>query len=333
MRRFLPAMFVLGLALLVPSGAGAATQIGNTFEPDAGCSPLTRLQSVSPANQYAAPSNGVITRWSFRAASNPPDLRFKVGRVTPGEDLTTTAEFTIVGETLVMTDLREDALNSFFTRIPVLTGDVIGFFNPDFAGPCNRDIDPKSNPLTDQYVTHNRFDDPHPGDRDDYFRATRQLDISATLEADCDNDGLGDETQDPNIASCGPAAVAAQAALSCKGERPTIVGTNGNDFLLGTPGRDVIQGLAGNDTVFALDGNDVICGNAGKDKLRGQDGDDAIKGNDGADSLKGGRGDDNLRGGRGPDVLKGERGDDRLGGGKGNDTCRPGKGSNTLHSC
>jgi hypothetical protein len=30
------------------------------------------------------------------------------------------------------------------------------------------------------------------------------LDVSATLEPDCDNDGFGDETQDSDIASCTP---------------------------------------------------------------------------------------------------------------------------------
>jgi hypothetical protein len=305
-----PLLFLVGaVALLaIPSGASAAVTVGKTFEPTAGCSSLTRLQSVSPGSQYTVPSNGVITRWSFRAANNPPDLRFKVGRVTPGEDLDGSAEFTIVGESLIKEDLNDDALNSFFTRIPVLAGDVIGFFNPDFAGPCN-----KNTVEDDGYVTHNRFDDPHPGDAGlSYFRATRQLDIAATLEADCDNDGLGDETQDTNTSACGPGA---NTPVTCKGERVNIIGTPGADEIVGTPGPDVIAALAGNDRVFAFGGNDLVCGNNGADRIRGGPGNDILKGN------------------HGNDTLRGKRGNDILRGGKQNDTCFGGKGDDTFRSC
>jgi hypothetical protein len=313
-----PLLFLAGaVALLaIPSGATAAVTVGKTFEPTQNCGfSLTRLQSVSPGSQYTVPSKGVITRWNFRAANDPPDLRFKVGRVTPGEDLEGTAEFTIVGESLIKTDLNDDALNSFFTRIPVLAGDVIGFFNPDsFVGPCTKDILGEPDPADDDYVTHNTFGDPHPGDTMDFFRATRQLDIAATLEADCDNDGLGDETQDGSLVGCGPGGTTI-APMTCRGQRVNIVGTSGADEIVGTPGPDVIAGLAGNDRVFAFGGNDLVCGNNGADKISGGPGNDTLKGN------------------HGNDTLRGKGGNDILRGGKQNDTCFGGKGDDTFRSC
>jgi Ca2+-binding RTX toxin-like protein len=235
----------------------------------------------------------------------------------------------MVGESALVNPVF-DALNSYFVQIPVLAGDRIGLYwdkDNTSGADCRR--------IATDFDYHYHTGDVVPPTRTKFtFGSDYQYDVSALLEGDCDKDGLGDETQDGNLSACGPAAVAAQAQLSCQGQQPTIVGTNNADLILGTQGRDVISALGGRDTVFALDGNDVVCGNSGKDRLRGQVGDDSIKGNDGADSVKGGRGDDNLKGGRGGDLLKGNRGDDRLVGGRDNDACRPGKGSDTLlRSC
>jgi len=42
------------------------------------------------------------------------------------------------------------------------------------------------------------------------------MDIAARLEADCDNDGLGDETQDSNTASCNPPTTPTVVKKKCK---------------------------------------------------------------------------------------------------------------------
>jgi Ca2+-binding RTX toxin-like protein len=123
------------------------------------------------------------------------------------------------------------------------------------------------------------------------------------------------------------------AAVTCRGEPVTIVGTSVNDTITGTNGRDVIAALGGNDEVIALDGNDVVCGNVGSDKLRGQDGADRMKGNRGSDRVKGASGDDKLKGNRGEDTLKGKSGDDVLNGGRNDDTCRGGGGDNKIRNC
>ena len=64
--------------------------------------------------------------------------------------------------------------------------------------------------------------------------------------------------------STGPA----QAAPTCGGKAPTIVGTRGNDTLRGTPGDDVISGLGGNARLLGRGGHDILCGGKGYDELR-----------------------------------------------------------------
>jgi hypothetical protein len=287
MRRFsLASLTAAVLITAIPSGASAATQIGQTFPPESSnCSANTWLQSGAPGGQYTVPSDGVITSWSFEANSAPPELKFKVGRHAPGADLTMAADFTIIGESgLVAPDAN--TLTSYFIRIPVQAGDVIGaFFNDD--GDCGRS--------DSDYDYHQFPADVQPGDTQTFTPATGfQFDVSALLEPDCDKDGLGDETQDNKlVGSC--------STLTCKGEPLTDVGTDGPDEILGTTDRDVIAALGGRDKVSGLAGKDLICGGRGRDTL---------KGGKSKDKLFGQKGRDKLRGGGGKDVCKGGKGDD-----------------------
>jgi hypothetical protein len=304
--RTIPVAVIVATALMAaPSGASGATTIGETFTPSAFCdTSRTRLQSVSPGGQYSAPSDGVITRWSFQAGGAPPDLRFKVGRAVPGSDLTMNAAFTIVGESILQTNLAPNTLNSFFTRIPVMTGDVIGFFNATTStASCGQGG-------ATGYTAHVFIGDPHPGDTQTFtFQATSKWDVSALLEGDCDNDGFGDETQDGDLSSCAPGTIPPPAPgpggtpVSCKGLPATIVGTAGSDVRTGSLGQDVIAGLGGNDTLSGIAGNDVICGGAGRDLLKGGKGKDTLLGQKGKDTLKGGGGKDLCKGGKGTDTA------------------------------
>ena len=92
---------------------------------------------------------------------------------------------------------------------------------------------------------------------------------------------------------------------TCKGLRPTLVGTPGADLLVGTNGPDVIIGLEGNDKIEGLFGNDVICAGRGNDVVKGGPGADVLLGNQDDDRLVGNWGDDTLLGGRGNDDLRG----------------------------
>jgi RTX calcium-binding nonapeptide repeat (4 copies) len=270
--------------MAAPSGASAATRVGQTVDPSSSnCIPDTFLQSVSPGNRFRVPFDGVITSWSFLGGGVVPSpLKLKVGRV--GTD-----SLSIVGESAFETPAANQ-LNTFSTRVPAHARDVIGFYFPspfDLAQcaairqPGYSDVIAFGNDILPGASSPTITD-----------KAQGHLDVSAILEPDCDKDGLGDETQDKDLSTC----------PTCKGKRATIVGKRGDDVLTGARGRDVMVGLAGNDKLSGVAGNDVICGAAGKDKLNGGKGKDTLLGQKGKDTLKGGPGKDQLKGGPGKDM-------------------------------
>jgi hypothetical protein len=185
----------LGAVLVVGNvaPAGAATQIGETFPVMGGCSAgFTWLASASPNGQHAAPFDGVITSWSFHAGATAPQLKFKVARpVTP-------TSYTIVGDTGVRSTVA-NVLNTFPAQIPVLAGDVIGFFTVMGSHPCLR-------PNTGHNYVVSSGDVPPGATATFGGEIHQQLDISAMLERDCDGDGLGDETQDASADCIAPDA-------------------------------------------------------------------------------------------------------------------------------
>jgi len=174
--------------LATASSAPAATQIGETFAPT---EPLgngfTTLQSSSPGGQYAAPFAGVITSWSHRTGTGAQQLKLKVGRPTGG------SSFTIIGGSPTET-AAPNAFNSFPTRIVVLPGDVIGLYASTEAPVATG---------APGYAFHLSGGDLSAGATGPFAGPLTDVkfDVSASLERDCDNDKLGDETQDPAVTS------------------------------------------------------------------------------------------------------------------------------------
>jgi hypothetical protein len=292
--RTLPVVAIAATALMaVPSGAGAATQIGETFTPDTTCAAnFTRLQTISPGNGYVVPTDGVITQWNFQAVTANSPMRFKAARPAGG------ITYTVIGDSELETPVA-GILNSYFTRIPVKAGDIIGEYTQ--GGPlCGRFI------AGFESRRSNLAGDIRPPTTTDYILPfVFQLDLSALLEADCDNDGFGDETQDTNLSTCAPGTIPppAPGGPTCKGKPATIVGTNGSDVRTASQGRDVIVALGGNDKLSGLGGNDLICGGAGKDTLKGGKGKDTLLGQKGKDTLMGGGARDFCNGGKGNDTA------------------------------
>lgn len=196
--------------LLSAGSASAATQVGETFVPSVlGGSGPTYLQTISPFSKYRAPMAGVITSWSFQAAgTNVPQLKFKVGRDLGGN------QFTIVGEDGPRTPLAGQ-LNTFVVSIPVAAGDVIGTYRAS-SGLFGRSA---GSDYSVQFATG----DPAPGTTFTFNDpgAGFQIDVSASLEADCDQDGRGDETQDPDVASCLPDTTAPSTTITKHPKRKT----------------------------------------------------------------------------------------------------------------
>jgi hypothetical protein len=181
--------------------------IGETFTPGGttdcnnGFSWIGDPSPALPAAQYAAPSAGVITSWSFEAgATGAPQVRLKVYRPTGA-----LLEYVTVGRSAHEHPFN-GSTNTYETRIPVKQGDQIGIYGAGSSFPCLRTMA--------GYGIHTQFGDSPVGTTDTYVSiASVQLDVSAQLEPDADGDGFGDETQDAcpsnqavQAGACPPAA-------------------------------------------------------------------------------------------------------------------------------
>jgi len=185
------------LTLAAPGSASGALTLGSTFNPTEECTPVgtTYVQTNSSTNAYVAPTDGVITSWAHRAGAEPPEIHFRVLRQRAG-----TSFFTLVGES-ASTPQIAFALNESPIRIPVRSGDAIGFL----IGPSAAAYHCASTAITGEAEIW--FYTPNPlGSDEALFVGPNhgyRFDISAQLEPDADRDGFGDETQDrcPNDAS------------------------------------------------------------------------------------------------------------------------------------
>jgi hypothetical protein len=202
MRRLLRRTLLIGIVgsglVLGPGSASAATTLGQTFTPtvDFGGSGIF-VQTGSPGDVYTVPFDGVITSWSFEAASSAGSpLKLKMLRRVNDTD------FTTVGDSQLQTPAL-GMLNTWPTRIAVKAGDVPALFYSDDS----------TNTLSYRnvpgYVTQELDTgfDPTPGTTATYEPANaspHQIDLSAVLESDADHDGFGDETQDRCPGTAGP---------------------------------------------------------------------------------------------------------------------------------
>jgi hypothetical protein len=116
----------------------------------------------------------------------PTPLRLKVARPMAGAPDT----FTIVGQGELKTPLPNQLNTYTDVQIAVQPGDVIGAYYAE----------PNCGFITPGYSYHSLAGDQPPGTPKTYVPGSdAKFDIAATLEPDCDSDGLGDETQDPSL--------------------------------------------------------------------------------------------------------------------------------------
>ncbi len=313
--------------LFVPAWASAATTIGSNLvsDPDqsacGGLTACTYLQTALPtANRAAgglvAPSDGVVVGWKLKAGSVGGTARLRVLRPATGGKYTGAGTSALENVTQIAA-----ALNSYSTSLPITAGDVLGLDNDTggnyFAVTTSATAARFSPALTATQTALPTSTD-----------ANRELMIQATIEPDCDRDGLGDETGDADLSACSPAVPAPAAKQTPaspppKGPLPLtgtrVTGTGGPDTIFCGPGNSVVRGLGGNDKIVCGPGNDTIDAGAGNDSVEAGGGRDRVVGGAGADSLRGGAGNDRLTGSSGNDALSGGSGSDRLSGGSGND--------------
>jgi RTX calcium-binding nonapeptide repeat (4 copies) len=280
-------------ALVAPSTGQAAITIGSDLTP----APTNGLACVAtpsctwanialPGQQVTSPTDGVVTSWRVRVASTPgADLRLKVIRPAGGSY---TGVNTSATQSLPASGV--DQTHVFPTSQPIAAGDQIAL-DVDGDGEAGNLIVEAAGPMVG--VTELRWVpsllDGETRAPTNTFTDNGELLVNADVEPDCDQDGLGDETQDSDTSSCNPPPV---PPPQCNGKQPTIVGTTGNDVLGGTNKKDVIAALAGDDQVRGRNAKDVICGGEGNDFLKGGNGKDRLHGEDGTDTCNGGRGKD-----------------------------------------
>ena len=201
----LTTLTAIALALAVAPAQGAVT-IGEAAAPTGSnsCAPgasgatyVTIVSPEPPAPRYSAPSDGVITSWSFHTgASTPASLKLKVARPSGGSTRT------MVGESELRAVLPS-RVNSFAARIPVQAGDEIGMFATSAGAAFQCVIDGAS------YTSDGSTGDLAVGSSRMFFGniSALRLSLEAVLEPDADADGYGDESQD----AC-PADAAARSA-------------------------------------------------------------------------------------------------------------------------
>jgi hypothetical protein len=177
-------------ALLPASSASGATTFGDAcIGDDATREATTIFQIAAPGNPLplAAPADGVITRWS---SAVDPSLTFgipqtlKILRVTGP----TTAQVVAEDSTRSVTG----SANAFDVRIPVKAGDRLGIFGPaPFGTILCESTDPGNR-------TGGFSGSAAVGESREFISVPDKyrLPVAATLEADADQDGYGDETQD-----------------------------------------------------------------------------------------------------------------------------------------
>ena len=210
---------------LAPAAASASATIGMTMFPTLDIDPgpanpynclkedvpmadtaiLVQFQRQAGSTpSYTVPAGGgVVTSWNHMAPGPvgfAETMALQMLRPTGG------TQFTVIGQSAVQT-LPSDGPLSFLTRIPVQAGDVLGLYvqhggnvaycqeaapNPPFNdGDKTREIDFTQNPAvgtTLNFVGNEQ---------------SARLDVSAVIEPDKDGDGLGDETQDPDVTGGG----------------------------------------------------------------------------------------------------------------------------------
>ena len=216
MRRVLFAIGVMGLfGAFSPTAFGAVTigQLAPSSPASETSADTDRAQpSVVSGNSYVVPATGgvttwVLTSWSHSAAADPgQELTMKVFRQV-ADPLT----YTVVGHDGPR-PLTPSIVNTFQTSLPVKAGDVLGNNSKSPVDNGSYFTAPGDSPINI-----------NPGLADGQSgifaleAVEARLNISAVLEPDCDQDGLGDETQDTNLSTCAaPASTAPPAKKKCK---------------------------------------------------------------------------------------------------------------------
>jgi hypothetical protein len=192
-----------------PFPGGDVTTIGSelastpTFQLT--CDPVdcTVAQRSLPGREVTAPSDGVIVRWRIRSGpgADGEPVRLRVIRGTGDAS-------TGVGSSQAE-NVPSNGIFTFDTRLPISAGDYIGIDCCDNGGPFFRDTPDAQRDMWAPALGDGEIRGPFAQS------SVREILVNADIEPDCDNDGLGDVTQDPNV-----------LGGSCRRGRPVTLDAN-----------------------------------------------------------------------------------------------------------
>jgi hypothetical protein len=179
----------LSISLLGAAGASAATEFGDTCNGNEPTETPVTLFELSASNNPlppAAPVSGVLTRFKVNLSPEAPafPVSLKVLRQTGPNTVQ------IVGEA---NGNVAGGPNNLSARIPVQTGDRLGFFSPSTFGA----VICKEEGGTGVLGGYEGGGSPGASATFVSIPVTEaRVPLSAVIEPDADNDGFGDETQD-----------------------------------------------------------------------------------------------------------------------------------------
>jgi hypothetical protein len=215
-RVFLSAMFC---CLIAPGAAGAATILGPADpnpEPQetqavnwpSGSTAFTA--AAPPGVQLTAPSDGVITSWRLYTDDTYPESGVRLRTIAPLGPNT----FVVTGADRVEPlpvisaagDLEHNVLHTFSSRLPIASGEIVGVTLLRAAsGSGIIPVLPIGNGWAYACVNGGCVEAADGSAFTPFQFSTGQwLAMNATLEADADGDGFGDETQDACVGACLP---------------------------------------------------------------------------------------------------------------------------------
>ena len=196
----LAAAAALAVSLALAAPAPAADTIGSDLADnvDYGGGPIPPFTAVTetiPGRPTAAPFDGVITRWRFKASgADWGTLRLRVMRKTPGA-----TTFAALRSTPPESPGNTNGISVFPASLPIAAGDLIGIEATAFVQGDSSVPGVSNHVLSPSPADGGAAAAPLDTDSNEPF-------YNADIERDADRDGLGDESQDPMVApdGCGP---------------------------------------------------------------------------------------------------------------------------------
>ena len=200
----MPSAIVFAAAALMAAPSGAAVEIGQVAPQGGvkdcfGATLFLNPQVAAGLPSYAVPpGGGVLTQWSTRGGDNAVAMKLKV--VNPTAPMT----YRIVATDMQGKPETDPVLNTSPIRIPVSGGELLALWLP-YVGPNPACYNGVPGDIREFRLGSNN---PEPQVGDDFATNSSadglRTNVAALLEPDCDHDGFGDQTQDPDLSTCGP---------------------------------------------------------------------------------------------------------------------------------